>query len=205
LETVFIRAKVDSWLIVIGSLLSSCDPLRGGGVEEEWRDVPGYDGWYECSDLGRVRSWRSGSHQGRRDEPLVMSPGRRNKGYLHVGLTKAGRVKYLAISRMVLTAFVGEAPGRDWDACHDNGINTDNRLSNLRWDTKAANAADKRRHGTQFLGEEQPASKLTERAVKEARVLVEAGNGSIRGLARKHGVSKTTMWQAVRGKTWSHV
>ncbi|MFB9286612.1 HNH endonuclease signature motif containing protein [Pseudoclavibacter helvolus] len=63
-----------------------------------------------------------------------------------MSLSRDGRSKTFAVHRLVLLAFVGPAP----DAavtCHSDGDRTHNSLSNLRWDTQAANCADRLEHG----------------------------------------------------------
>lgn len=118
---------------------------------ERWRPVVGYEGLYEVSDLGRVRSlprvehWTRGFM--RRRGGRVLAQILDSKGYPKVNLSLGGKVTQLAVHRLVLLAFTGPQPD-DTEACHWNGVPTDNRVANLRWDTRSANAADAIRHGT---------------------------------------------------------
>lgn len=118
-------------------------------VSEHWLPVVGYEGLYEVSDLGRVRSLdrvvRYGNVRypkaGRILTPAVTAPGRRM-----VGLARDGKVANRRIYVLVLEAFVGPRP-QGADACHDDGDPSNDRLNNLRWDTASANRRDTIRHG----------------------------------------------------------
>lgn len=101
--------------------------------EEEWRPIPGHDG-YEASSLGRVRSPRR-----------VLKPwGSNNKiGHLKVGLDGGKR---MWVHRAVLLAFVGPCPP-GLEVRHLNGEPTDNRVENLRYGTHAENMQDMAAHG----------------------------------------------------------
>jgi hypothetical protein len=114
---------------------------------ERWVAAPGMSG-YEVSDRGRVRSL---------DRKIVRSdgvvqrwPGRllrprvRESGHLHV--MGSDRRNY-RVHRLVLEAFVGPCPADGHEACHNDGNPSNNRLENLRWDTRKANAQDTLRHG----------------------------------------------------------
>jgi hypothetical protein len=114
---------------------------------EVWLPVPRWEGLYEVSDYGRVRSlprdgWPGGMvkpYLNRKSHPRLMVAlvnGRRENG---------GREEYPTVHRIVLEAFVGPRPD-GMEACHNNGNACDNRLTNLRWDTKLSNAADRRKH-----------------------------------------------------------
>jgi hypothetical protein len=106
---------------------------------ETWMPIPGYEGLYEVSDLGRVYGFRSNK---------VLKPNVKPKnGYRVVCLQYPGHRKYHLVHRLVLRAFVGEPP-EGWDACHNNGNSSDNRLENLRWGTRSENILDEVRHGT---------------------------------------------------------
>lgn len=118
-------------------------------TREQWRPVVGHEGSYEVSNLGHVRSI---------DRILTFADGRERRaagrelkpwangrtGHLCVGL--AGKCRYL-VHVLVLEAFIGPRPD-GLVACHNNGVATDNRIENLRWDTYGANNDDLVSHGT---------------------------------------------------------
>ena len=68
------------------------------------------------------------------------------KGYYRVRFARDGKMINASVHRVVLEAFVGPCP-EGHEACHNNGNPSDNRLENLRWDTKSANALDRVRDG----------------------------------------------------------
>lgn len=105
-------------------------------MTENWRPVRGYEGSYEVSDLGRVRSVR-----------VVLKPMRVPKGHLQVALYKSADRTFYKVHCLVLSAFVGPRP-EGMEGCHNNGDPQDNRLSNLRWDTRSGNQRDSVEHGT---------------------------------------------------------
>jgi hypothetical protein len=110
---------------------------------EQWRPILGWEGLYEVSNEGRVRSC-----EGRRQRPIVLVPLKTDKGYLRANLyAPGGRKERRTIHRAVLEAFVGPCP-EGQQGCHNDGDRTNNRLENLRWDTPAGNSRDKLLHGT---------------------------------------------------------
>lgn len=126
-------------------------------TEERWLPVVGYEGLYEVSDHGRVRSLdrfipsprgKSGKrrHKGRILAATV-SPA---TGYRTVTLADAagGRKLYYAlVHRLVLEAFVGPCPD-GMECCHKDLDRSNEALSNLRWDTRSANTLDAVNHKT---------------------------------------------------------
>lgn len=132
--------------------------------QERWLPVVGFDGLYEVSDLGRVRSLaRVVPHRssGRLTLPeRVMAGSRRaTRKYQMVNLWKDGRQHAKYVHALVLEAFVGPRPP-GYDACHYDGCVTNNRLDNLRWDTRSANMIDAMRHGT-WRAPPRPARRAT--------------------------------------------
>lgn len=122
--------------------------------EELWLPVWGYEGLYEVSSLGRVRSIdREVEHPTvgivhRKGKVLAQNPLNKD-GYLGVGLSRGGTKKKRAVHLLVLESFVGPRP-KGKQACHNDGNNTNNRAENLRWDTPKENVADIKRHGRNY-------------------------------------------------------
>lgn len=118
-------------------------------MTEEWRAVPGYEGLYEVSDQGRVRSMPRRDRRGRAWPGKTLSIGltgpRRN--YAAVTLSRDGAYRTRTIHTLVLLAFVGPRPGRQ-EGCHRDGDTSNNRLKNLRWGTSGSNKLDAVAHGT---------------------------------------------------------
>jgi hypothetical protein len=118
---------------------------------ERWAPIPGCEGHFEVSDLGRVRSMdrileskngRKVRHRGRLLKLAVS-----NSGYLYLRLYIGGKGKAQFVHSLVLLAFVGPRP-EGMECCHNNGDQLDNRLANLRWGTHGENVLDQERHGT---------------------------------------------------------
>lgn len=118
---------------------------------ERWLSVVGYEGLYEVSDRGQVRSLPRPTHNGI-GRPIVggiLKPSRLGGRYPAVSLYKDGKQRVRTIHRLVLESFVGPCtPGQQ--ALHANDVNTDNRLENLSWGTSKKNAADRFRNGRTF-------------------------------------------------------
>jgi hypothetical protein len=90
------------------------------------------------------------------------------------------------------------------DCCHNNGVKTDNRLANLRWDTRAANIQDAKRHGTWIKGETCGRSKLTEQQVREIFRLSGEGWNQIR-IAQRFSVVPSAISMILSGRNWGHL
>jgi hypothetical protein len=108
---------------------------------EEWRPVVGWEGYYEVSNQGRIKSLprvtAGGCHIGGKLRQPAMQ-GRGNP-YWQVHLMRDGEPWYrVAVHRLVLESFVGPCPD-GMEACHANGNGFDNRVENLRWDTHEEN------------------------------------------------------------------
>ena len=101
---------------------------------EQWRDVAGYDGMYQVSDLGRVRSRKSG-------EWKVMKGGKNSRGYLNVILRKNRKIKSITVHRLVANAFIPNNYETKNEINHKNEIKTDNRVDNLEWCDRSYNLA----------------------------------------------------------------
>lgn len=126
-------------------------------MEEIWKDIEGFEGLYQVSNLGRVRSLdrEVGSHHNtvKKIKGKIYVPCVGRGGYLHVSLRKNGTIKTNKIHRLVWIAFNGEIP-QGMQINHINEVKTDNRLCNLNlmtpkenanWGTRNERVAEKQR------------------------------------------------------------
>lgn len=117
---------------------------------ETWKPVVGYEGYYEVSDHGNVRSVDRTVQRSdgvvQRFKGHLRKPQVDEFGYLRISLRKDGKSHHFRVHRLVLEAFVGPCP-EGTEACHGDGDRSNNRLENLRWDTKSENQYDRVRHG----------------------------------------------------------
>jgi NUMOD4 motif/HNH endonuclease len=171
-------------------------------MAEEWKPVPGYEGLYEASNLGNVRSFHAGRGSGKRGDLLRPALTGGASPRLCVVLYKNGvKKKTRLVHQLVLEAFTGPCPPGQ-EARHGPGGALDNRLANLCWGTKAENEADRVRDGTTNRGERQWSARLTREQVTECRRRYAAGEGQ-GVLAAEFGVSGPTVSNAITGATWS--
>lgn len=177
-------------------------------VLEEWLVIPDLIG-YEVSNLGRVRTYRSANGRGGlKEHPRLMknhpTP---QKPYLRVRLAAVtGGDKYWPVHQLVLLAFRGPRPTAAHDSCHDDGNAQNNVLTNLRWDTKQANADDRVNHGTQIRGVQVSLAVLTEEQVKEIKAAIPIWKKGLgRYFATKFGVGNSAISAIKHGLTWKHV
>jgi hypothetical protein len=136
-------------------------------IEKElWKPVPGYPD-YEVSNFGRVRSLdRVCVHEQQdRWSAVILTVARKRRGQmLRPGTVKSGhqivllgRKNEFFVHTLVLEAFVGPAPDR-MECCHNDGNPANNRLENLRWDTRSSNVLDDYLHGVRKRGPKESAS-----------------------------------------------
>jgi len=166
--------------------------------------VPGYEGLYQASDLGRILSFHGKYGIAERLRRARAGTG----GYLYLTLSGASGRRTTKVHKIVLEAFVGPCP-EGMVARHLNGDPADCRLSNLRYGTPGENRQDQVRHGTARGGAPSPGdrngnAKLTELQVLEIRHRHAAGELKS-ALSRAYGISDVSVGHIVRRKTWAHI
>ena len=108
-------------------------------LAEIWKPIAGYEGLYEVSDLGRVRSFH------KCEEGRILKTSKNNNGYLRVALSKHGNTRFYAVHRLVAEAFLFKPEGKDTVNHIDFDI-TNNQIENLQWCTQKENIAYSAKH-----------------------------------------------------------
>lgn len=172
---------------------------------ETWKAVAGYEGLYEVSDFGRVRSlarvvMRGGSPL--RKPAAIKKCAMDGSGYLQARMTKGDEKKLYRVNRLVAFAFVDNPDGLP-EVNHRDLNKLNNAAHNLQWSTRAENMAHAGRRG-RMCGYMNPNKrvKLTPEKVAQIRELSAAGltNSEI---AKQFGVSNGAIWGVVSGVNWN--
>ena len=164
--------------------------------EEIWKDIPNYEGCYQVSNLGRVKSL----NYKRTCKEVILKTGQNSQGYLRVVLRKDGNSITNKVHRLVMLAFIGES---DLEVNHINGIKADNRLENLEYCSRSENIQHAYDTGLRARGENHYGSKLT-RACAE-RIKYGHQGMTQRAIAEIYGIDQSIVSVIRSGKTWKHI
>lgn len=168
---------------------------------EIWKDIKGFEGLYQVSNLGRVKSLdvirtdsigRKKFYTGQLLN-VQTQKGRKRKV---IYLTHKGKKKAIFVHKLVMQAFVGEPNGLE--ICHTDGNEGNNELSNLRYDTKSENHIDMYRYGSK-----SSQGKLTPDEVAEIRHLLENTDLYQKTIAKRYGISQQSVSEINTGRTFS--
>lgn len=170
---------------------------------EEWRDIAGYEGCYQVSNLGRVKSLARQiiiNDCVTNKKERILKRRIHHSGYVHTGLSKNGIERRCVVHRLVLESFLGKCPD-NMECNHKNGIRSDNRLSNLEWVTKSQNSI----HSYRVLNRPKNNVKLTPDQVIEIRSAYRSGKALQKELAEVYGVNDSTISMIVNRKLWADI
>lgn len=161
---------------------------------EIWKDIPGYEDYYQVSNLGNVKSLRKNK---------IMSPCIAGRGYNHLFLYKDKKASGFLVHRLVLLAFIGYS---NLVVNHKNGIKTDNRLENLEYCTYSENEQHAYKTGLKTnVGENHSQSKLTENDVLEIRSLCLNGNLNQTEIAKMFNTNRRHVSSIKNRRIWKHI
>lgn len=176
-------------------------------LQEEWRPVVGWEGFYAVSNLGNVLSLdrvviKRNGHR-RRVQGRMLKVHLGSNGYLSVCLKRPDKQSVVCVHRLVLEAFVGPCPA-GLEACHGKSGKYDNSLANLRWDTKRSNEQDKIADGAVLKGVAHPRATLTDDDVRSIRRARENGF-QFNEIAAMFGITATHAHRIYHRVCWGHL
>lgn len=165
---------------------------------ENWKPVVGYEGFYEVSDLGRIRRVDSRVNSGIKHSNSRMVKGRvlkthlKRNGYLSVDLSVNNKVKTISVHRLVAEAFLPKIEGKT-QVNHINLNKQDNRVSNLEWCTSEENKDHAHRNGKFYNPYKKPircvdTGEVFESSYQAAEWVnrtVRQGSGQVRAMSAK--------------------
>lgn len=165
-------------------------------IESEfWKDVLNYDGLYQISNLGNVKSFH-------RIKTRILKTSCDTNGYKVVVLSLRGVNKTKTIHRLVAIHFL-DNPENKPQVNHINGIKTDNHIENLEWNTASENLLHAHKIGLKkgVFGEKNKRSKLKEHQIIEIRKNIKDGISQSE-IAKKYNISKTSIYKIASNENW---
>lgn len=180
---------------------------------EVWKPIEGYEGYYEVSNYGKVRSLdrtilkKNGHKQIRKG--VILKPSMSRTGtktysyYLHVNLSKNDICETLRVHKLVADAFIKNKPKKcKYEVMHLDNDGTNNHIGNLRYGSHSCNVAFRFDNGTSIRGVRNPHSKLTEKEVLRIRKMYSKGIRQV-DLVKKFNITKSAIHRIVSNKNWA--
>lgn len=191
-------------------VVKAVNPLGYGGVEE-WKPINGFEK-YHISNMGRVKSFYLCK------EGFYLYQKLSTSGYLCVQLYKQGKKKLISIHRLVAENFIPNNDKTKTIVNHKNCIKTNNNINNLEWCNHKYNANHAKinnlllkttghNHWTYIEPHRIKKGELNGRAILNEKDIVEirSSKNSVTSLSKKYLVTKTSIRNVIKRKTWKHL
>ena len=172
-------------------------------VGEIWKDIVGYEGLYQVSNFGRIKSFPRKYTQ---KEIKILKPVLSKGGYLQCHLIKDGKSKTFAIHRLVAEAFLSN-PNNLPEVNHKFGNKFDNYYENLEWCNSSQNKQHAFNMGLMQSGSESTKAKLTTDQVLLIRANYKPHDKEfgMKALAKKFNVNTVTIKRILARKTYKNI
>lgn len=167
---------------------------------EEWKDVKGYEGLYQVSNLGRIKAMRKVDMRGCVRKEKLMKQVINSNGRPVIHLHKDGERRTLFVHRLVAEAFIPNTE-RKAEVNHINGIKDDNRVENLEWVTRSENMLHAQRTGLHSMEKANEAHKKKVCQISD-RVVIKIYD-SVEEASKATGIERSNISLASNGKRGS--
>ena len=162
---------------------------------EEWKDIEGYEGLYQISNEGRVKSLRKN---------IIKKDAKHSQEYRLIQLCHNKVNKTFYVHRLVAKAFILN-PENLLEVNHIDGDPTNNHVTNLEWSTRSEQLLHAYRLGLAQtkVGEESNFAKLTEK--QAIGILIDKVQISVKDLCEEYNVTRRTIERLRKRQTWKHL
>ena len=171
--------------------------------KEIWKDIPGYEGLYQASTIGRIRSvdryitYKNGKEVFTQGKILKICLNTKDRQT--VTMSKNGKVKSYEIQRIMGLTFLGYRPN-GYHVCHVDGDKNNNNIKNLRYDSPKENCLDQYR-----VGKKNPNGVLEIEDVIKIKKLYSTKKYFQKDLAKMFNVSQTQISKIILGQSYSYI
>jgi hypothetical protein len=166
---------------------------------EIWKDIPGYEGLYQVSNLGRVKSLPRQLGARFRNNDYFLKPYIDKAGYYRFSLMKDNKFKHFCLHRLVAICFISN-PENKKTVNHEDGDKSNNTIGNLSWMTMKENNIHAYNNGLKLRCDGHGMAKLTNNDVLEIRELLKTMKQC--DIAKKYNVYPTTISRIAVGINW---
>jgi hypothetical protein len=181
---------------------------------EIWKDIPEFEGYYQASTMGRIRSLdrKINKKVGKeifettRIGRIFRLRYKKNRRYLSVRLSKNGKIKGYPLHRLIAITFIENSENKP-QVNHLNGIKSDNRVENLSWTNSSENIKHAITMGLNksVVGENHGSCIFKNEDVIKIRELYATGNYSYNDIGKMFNSNKCRIFEIVKRKTWKHI
>lgn len=171
-------------------------------MDEEYKDIPGYEGMYQVSNKGNVRSIDrvviTSLGRRRKEKGKILKPVKDTDGYNVVSLCGGqSNRKLVKVHRLVLLVFKGKPNDINLVCRHKDGSKDNNIIENLEWTTQLTNQRDRFTHGTAGIGEKNGRSKISDKT-RQAIIKCVKKRGDIRCIAKALGMHERSISNIIK-------
>jgi len=168
-------------------------------------NIKGYNGFYQIDTNGNMYSCHIvGPHKNMKGVWKKLKLKTTRSGHKLVGLCKEHKITECLVHRLVLKTFVGSCPD-SMECRHLDSNPANNKLSNLKWGTRAENENDKIANGTSNHGERNGLAKITSKVVIEIREKYNNKENTILELSNLYNITKRHVSRIIKRETWKHI
>ena len=147
---------------------------------------------FRCRTGTKIKRWKQ------------LKPWTIKGGYEIIGLRKGKKRICKMLHHLVLESFIGPRPDGQ-EGCHNNNDPSDNRLSNLRWDTPKNNCVDRAENGLHLKNTGRGSTHGCHKLIEEQILEIRSSDKYFEDLAFDYGVSVRTIRDIINRKTWRHI